>query len=91
MRDRSKVVAGPRSPRRTGRRIRRRVDDLAEPSRVALPEEAEAYHWQVREQTEPLIGVLRAAALTDAAALLVRPGHLPDDAGMAALTRWPEP
>lgn len=67
------------------------VANLAEPPWVALPEDVDAHHGQVREQTAPLIGVLRAAALTDAAALVVRAGHLPGDAGMAALARWPGP
>lgn len=62
---------------------------LAQPPWVALPDEADAYPGEVLGQTAAHIGVLRAAALTGAAVLVVEPGHLPDDADIAALVRWP--
>lgn len=74
----------PRSPSRAAGRPRGSSLDRPARGRRRPPRRSNG-------QTAPDIGVLRAAALTAAAVLVVEAGHLPDDAGTAALVRWRTP
>lgn len=62
---------------------------LAEAPWVAMPEDGEAHPGRVTGTTAAHVGILRAAGLTGASAMVPEHGHLPGDAGVAALVRWP--